>query len=177
VVATIHNLKRQAKGFYARHPQLVRSAGVSLLLMPLGFGLLYVGVTVLGGAAWATNVAVGLLMQPLGFWAQRRYGFRSEETRAREGFTLWIAKAGATSGLSVCAFTIMVETWSMPYAAVRWGLNFTIGPISYFVNKRWIFNGRNPLTRLIEPLIRSGVLLWIILRLWVRKKCREIQTA
>jgi putative flippase GtrA len=177
VIATTHNLRSSAKNFYVRHPQLVRSAGVSLFLMPLGFILLYMGVTVLGWAAWATNIAVGIFMQPLGFWAQRRFGFKSEETLAREGFTLWIAKAGATSGLSVCAFTLMVETWSMPYAAVRWGLNFTIGPVSYLVNKRWIFNGRNPLSRLIEPLVRSGVLLWIILRLWVQKKYREVQTA
>jgi putative flippase GtrA len=163
--------------FYYRHPKLVRSAGVSLCLMPIGFGLLCLGVSVFGWAKWTSNLAAGVVMNPLGFWAQRRYGFQSEETIAREGFSLWMAKTGVTSGFNAGIFTVLVESYGLPMGLVRWGLNFTVGPVSYFINKRWIFKGRNPLSRLTEPLITAGVILCLVLRLWMRKKCREFQMA
>jgi hypothetical protein len=111
----------------------------------------------------------------LGFWAQRRYGFRSEHTQAREGFTLWMAKVGIANGISMGAFTLLVESFGFSYIAVRWALNFTIGPLSYVFNKRLIFRGSSPLTRLTSQLVTSGILLWIEFRLWLRKRLREVQ--
>jgi hypothetical protein len=118
VIKTTRKLKSFASGYYSRHPEMVRSAVVSSLLMPTGFALLYIGVSV--------------------------WGWR-------------------------------VESFGLSYIAVRWALNFTIGPLSYVFNKRLIFRGSSPLTRLTSQLVTSGILLWIEFRLWLRKRLREVQ--
>lgn len=158
MVPTFDKLKGFLRNFYLKHPEMTRSAIISVVfLMPVGFGLLKFGVDVCGYSKVATNAIVGVVMNPIGFWMQRSYGFRSRDTLKRESAPLWAAKTGITSGASMTSFSVLVGVYGLPYEIVRWALNFTLGPISYLINKLFIFKGRRPLSRLIKKV-------WILIR-------------
>jgi putative flippase GtrA len=124
VIPSFERLKARARDFYQKHPDLARSAIVSLVLSAIGFGLLCLGVSILGWSKTWTNVGLAVPMTVIGFYAQRRFGFRSPETETKVG----LPKSGAK----------LVVT----YGLVRWGLNLSIGPFSYIINKRLIFRRR-----------------------------------
>jgi hypothetical protein len=142
VIPSFERLKARARDFYQKHPDLARSAIVSLVLSAIGFGLLCLGVSILGWSKTWTNVGLAVPMTVIGFYAQRRFGFRSPETETKVGLPKSGAKLVVTEVASQGGYAVLVGMFGLPYGLVRWGLNLSIGPFSYIINKRLIFRRR-----------------------------------